>query len=155
MQMAQIPQRRSILFAHPLRKVWVAQSPVSRGLRHVPQNSQLLLYRLTPLLRHPLPFRQHIISYVLPLLLGHPLPDVRPFAHFLLLLRRKPIEPLPILLQPPPLLQREFARTIRFLSLIPVTLRQIILRRPVGVRILPVSILRLSPALIPTCIGIT
>ena len=152
--MAQIPQRRSILFAHPLRKVWVAQSPVSRGLRHVPQNSQLLLYRLTPLLRHPLPFRQHIISYVLPLLLGHPLPDVRPFAHFLLLLRRKLIEPLPILLQPPPLLQRKFPWTIRFLSL-PVTLCQIILQRPVRVRILPVSILPRAAALIPSWIGIT
>src|SRR6266849_9870390 len=113
MQVAQIPQRRSIVIAHPAREVRIVQPLVARRFRHILQHAQSLLNRLPALRRHLPPSGQHIIAHVVALRRRHLLPDLRSLAQLLLLLWRKLLESSFILLKSPPFFRREFSRTPR------------------------------------------
>src|SRR5882724_3987233 len=113
MQVAQIPQRRSVFIVHPAREVWIVQPSVARRFRHILQQAQSLLNRLPAVRRHLPPSRQHIIAHVVLLLRRHLLPDLRSLAQLLLLLWRKLPESSLILLESPPFFRREFTRTPR------------------------------------------
>ena len=113
MQMAQIPERRSIFFAHSAREIRIIQPLIPRRFRHVLQNTQPLLNRLPALRRHLLPFRQHFIADVVALIGRHLFPYLRPLSVLLLLLWRKLPESSFILLESPPLLRRVITRTPR------------------------------------------
>ena len=113
MQVAQIPQRRSILFVHPTREVRIVQPLIPCRFRHVLQHTQPLLNRLPTLRRYLLPFRQHFIANVVALLRRHLLPDLRSLAQLLLLLWRKLFELLFISLESLALFRRKITRTPR------------------------------------------
>jgi hypothetical protein len=97
MQMAQIAQRRTIFLAHAARKVRVIQPLIPRAFRHILQQPQSLLHRLTPVRRHLSPSRQHVILDMLALLRSHSLPDLRAIAQNLALRRRQPLQSLFVL----------------------------------------------------------
>lgn len=91
-QVAQVTQRRFVLCTHATRKIRIIQMLVARRLWHVLQHAEPLLNRALPVRRKLSPPRQHIIFDVIPLLRRQFLPRLRPVAHLLLLLRRKPVE---------------------------------------------------------------
>src|SRR6476660_6513707 len=123
MQVAQIPQRRPVVIAHPTRKVRLVQPLVTRRFRHILQHAQPLLNRLPAFRRHLLPSRQHFVAHVVALRRGHLLPDSRPLAKLLLLLWRKLPESSLVLLESPPFFRRVFTRTTRIRRTVPIEIR--------------------------------
>ena len=112
MQMTQIPQRRLILFTHPLRKPRIIQPLISRRLRHILEHSQPIPNRLLPVRRHLPPLWQHIIPHVLALLRRHPVPHLRAIPQHLLLRRRQALQPLFVLQNPLPVRRRHILPAI-------------------------------------------
>jgi len=111
MQVAQIPQRGSIIFTHPARKIRIIQPLISRRFRHILQHAQPLLNRLLAVRRHLFPFGQHVIPDMVPLVRRHPSPDLRALAKLLLLSRRQPPQSLFILREPLLFLRRHIPQT--------------------------------------------
>ncbi len=125
MQMAQVPQRRPILFTHALSKPRIIQPLIPRRLRHVLQHAQPVTDRLLSVRRHLTPLRQHIILHVIALLRRHPTPHLRSIAQHLLLRRRHALQTLLVL---------QSALTVRRRH-IPPTVLGILLQRTRPIRI--------------------
>jgi len=80
---------------------------IARRFRHIFQHAQALLDGSLPLRRKLLPARQDIILDVTPLLGRQLSPGIGALAHFLLLLRRQPVE---LLLIPSQFLRAQISR---------------------------------------------
>jgi hypothetical protein len=109
MQVAQIPQRCLILFAHPFGKPRIIQPLIPRELRHILQHAQSLPDRLPPLLGHLPPLRQHVVPDVALLLRSQLIPAICSILQFLSLRRRKIPKSIIVLEDFLPLLRRQVA----------------------------------------------
>lgn len=85
MQVAQVTQRRFILFTHAAGKVRVVQVLVARGLRHIFQDAQAILNGALAVRRHLLPLGEHVVADVILLLPGQRIPDTDAILQFLTL----------------------------------------------------------------------
>ena len=97
MHVAQIAQSRLILVAHPLGELRIIQPFIPRELRHVLQDTQSLLNRLAPVLRHLSPLRPDIVPNVILLRRREVIPNTNPLLQLLPLRRSHPVEAVVIL----------------------------------------------------------
>jgi hypothetical protein len=110
MHVGQIPESGLILFTHPSGKIRVIQSLILGGFRHVLQNLQSLINRLSSLNRHLFPFWQDVVSDVRLLPWSQALPRLVVLLNSLFLRRRKILIFLIVLDQLLLILRRPFVK---------------------------------------------
>ena len=98
MQVAQVAQRRFILFAHAAGKIRIVQVLISRGFRHIFQHAKAVLNGAFTIRRHLIPSGQNIVPDVRLLCWRQLLPHLRALLHLLPLCRAQ-ILPLPVVIQ--------------------------------------------------------
>src|SRR5262249_5473171 len=85
--MAQVVEHGAVFIAHAVRKIGISEAAVTRGLRHILQDAQLLLNRLLTLPRELAPLRQYVVLDVIALLRSQVTPGVFFLAKIRTLLR--------------------------------------------------------------------